>query len=386
MPVLCKLHYTDIMITILDKHNCCGCEACVQRCPKQCIAFNEDDEGFRYPRVDASVCIDCGLCKKVCPVINQLEPHPPLETYAVINTDEIKRAQSSSGGVFTAIAERVLEMGGVVYGARFNRDWEVEHTYIDAASDLHLLMGSKYVQSRIGETFIQVENFLKTGRVVLFSGTSCQIAGLKCFLRKSYDNLFTVDVVCHGVPSPKLWRDYLETVSPSSEIEGISMKDKTHGWRGYYITIKTRERVLSERASLNKYMLSFSQNISLRPSCYNCPAKAGKSGSDVTLADYWGIEKLLPDMDDNKGTSFVCANSEKGSDLIHSLKLKMAPADYWSSVPFNACIERSTSEPETREAFWQDYRIIGINALMTLIPVKSNIVKRVLRRIKTFLK
>ena len=369
------------MISISDKHNCCGCEACVQRCPKQCISFNEDEEGFRYPVVDFKHCIDCGLCEKVCPVINQYEPQHPLQAYAAINPNEDVRAKSSSGGVFTAIAEKVIESGGVVFGARFDDFWGVEHIYVDCIEGLQFLRGSKYVQSRIGESFLQAESYLKTGRLVLFSGTSCQISGLKHFLRKTYDNLLTVEVVCHGVPSPKLWREYLSTISSADEINRISMKDKSKSWRGYSITIEANGITLSEPAIRNKYMLSFIQNLSLRPSCYRCPAKSCKSGSDILLGDYWGVEKLFPDMDDNRGTSFVCANTDKGVEFIRTLTLKSKLANFSASVPYNACLERSTLEPQSRNVFWQGYKQNGVKTLLALNPVKTNFFKRILRRI-----
>lgn len=370
------------MIYISDKHNCCGCGACVQRCPKQCIAFREDEEGFLYPVVDGSLCIDCGLCEKVCPVLNQNEPKQPIQAFAAINPDENVREKSSSGGVFSTIGEKVIENGGVVFGAKFNDTWEVEHGYTVTKEGLEAFRGSKYVQSRIGDTYAQAEDFLKQGRRVLFSGTSCQIAGLYHFLQKEYENLITVDVVCHGVPSPKLWGDYLSTISPMDEINHISMKDKAKSWRGYYITINSKRKSISERATQNKFGLAFYPlNLSLRPSCYQCPAKSGKSRSDITLADYWGVEKLIPNMDDNKGTSFVCANSEKGIALLQALALNITKADYAASIPFNACLERSTIEPEKRSIFWQDYQRRGIDALLALKPLKTNIVKRIIKRI-----
>lgn len=369
------------MIIITDKHNCCGCSACVQRCPKQCILLQEDDEGFLYPKVDSNLCVDCGLCEKVCPIMNQVEQQAPIYAYAAINPNDDVRESSSSGGIFSAIAEKVVVDGGVVFGARYNEQWEVEHTYTEDIEGLQSFRGSKYVQSRIGASFSKVEAFLKEGRWVLFSGTSCQIAGLNHYLRKSYDNLITVDVVCHGVPSPKIWREYLATVSPIDKISRVCMKDKTNSWRGYNITIETNEKKITERASSNKYMLSFLQNLSLRPSCYRCPAKAGKSGSDITLADYWGVEKLIPSMDDDRGTSFICVNTEKGEQILRSITFKKTIADYVASVPFNACLEKSTTEPIGRNAFWQNYRDLGIGVLQTLSPVKTSLLKRIIKRI-----
>lgn len=369
------------MIIIKNKKNCCGCATCVQLCPKQCISLIEDEEGFLYPKVDTDVCIKCGLCEKACPVLNQGVPKQPLYAYAAINRDKDIRLKSSSGGIFTIIAERVIVEGGVVFGAQFNDKWEVEHNYTETFEGLQVFRGSKYVQSRIGESFIIAENFLKQGRKVLYSGTPCQIAGLNLFLRKPYDNLLTIDIVCHGVSSPKIWREYLTTVSQVKDIQRISMKDKVNSWREYNLTIKKKGSTMSERASKNKFMLAFSQNLSLRPSCYNCPAKAGKSCSDITLADFWGIEKILPIMDDGHGTSLVCAHTEKGNTYLKSPSIKMVHVNYGDSIPFNACIERSTTEPVTRKVFWESYQSNGISTLYSLKPQKDSIIKRILRRI-----
>lgn len=198
------------MIHITDKRDCCGCNSCVQRCPKSCIRMREDDEGFLYPEVDESVCIDCGLCEKVCPVIHQARENRPIVVCAAKNKSEEIRYQSSSGGVFTALANEIIREGGVVFGAGFDENWEVKHDCTETVEGLSAFRGSKYVQSRIGDSFKKAEQFLKIGRTVLFSGTPCQIAGLKRFLRKEYDNLLTVDFICHGVPSPGVWREYLK--------------------------------------------------------------------------------------------------------------------------------------------------------------------------------
>lgn len=197
------------MIKITDKSRCCGCESCRSVCPKKCISMKADKEGFLYPEVDLSQCVDCKLCEKVCPVL-----HPALldrkpKVFAGINNDIKIRLQSSSGGIFTLLAEQILHKGGIVFGACFDEHWNVVHSYTDTIEGLEHFRGSKYVQSYVGDSFVQVKKFLDEGREVLFSGTPCQIAGLKNFLRKPYHNLLTVDVVCHGVPSPKVWQSYL---------------------------------------------------------------------------------------------------------------------------------------------------------------------------------
>lgn len=244
------------MINITRKEDCVGCNACTQICPKDCIVMTEDHQGFLYPKVDLSKCIDCHLCEKVCPVINQAQPCKPLSVYAADNPDMEVKMRSSSGGVFFALAKKVISEGGVVFGARFNEKWEVIHDYTETIEGLKVFQGSKYVQSRIGETFRQTRTFLKAGRKVLFSGTPCQIAGLKLFLRKEYANLISLDVVCHGVPSPLVWREYLAYVtrpegasvgkntdfqsSLSNQmpvITGINFRDKRLGWEKFGFTL-----------------------------------------------------------------------------------------------------------------------------------------------------
>lgn len=373
------------MINITDKHSCCGCSACAQRCPKQSITMQEDEEGFLYPHVDDSTCIDCCLCEKVCPCLNHSDPHEPIVSYAAKNTDKDVRDTSSSGGIFTPIAECIIAGGGVVYGARFNDQWEVQHAKAETKEELSAFRRSKYVQSYIGSTYKEIEKLLKEGRDVLFSGTPCQVAGLRNFLRKEYDNLITLDIICHGVPSPKIWREYVGQL-PTEGVRDILFKDKSTGWRGYSFTLKDSKgnTLFTERASKNKYLTAFGRNLTLRPSCFNCPAKAGRSLSDITLADFWGVEKIHPKMDDNKGTSIVLCNTDKGKMLIESLQLNKIQTDYhtYSTIPFNSCSVRSTHEPVDRKIFWQEYATNGIKALLGLPdPPKPSIIKRILNRI-----
>ena len=198
------------MINITEKQNCCGCSACVQKCPKQCITLEVDSEGFLYPKVDVSGCIGCGICERVCPWINRPEPLQPQEVFAVKNRNEEERMASSSGGVFIALAKKTLEKGGVVFGAVFDENWEVVHAYAETMESVRPMMGSKYLQSRIGSSYRDTERFLKEGREVLFTGTPCQVTGLHKFLQKEYSNLLSVDFLCHGVPSPGVWCRYLD--------------------------------------------------------------------------------------------------------------------------------------------------------------------------------
>ncbi|WP_303011246.1 Coenzyme F420 hydrogenase/dehydrogenase, beta subunit C-terminal domain [uncultured Bacteroides sp.] len=371
------------MIQIVDKYDCCGCSACVQVCPKQCISFDEDEQGFRYPFINRDFCIDCTFCEKVCPVLNQGEFREPFKVYAAINPNEEIRMKSSSGGIFTMIAEDIIDDGGVVFGARFDKNWEVIHDYVETKEKLDCFRGSKYIQSRIGETYKQVREFLKIGRKVLFSGTSCQITGLKLFLHKEYDNLLTIDVVCHGVPSPKIWREYLSTVVSNMSIDDICLKDKNTGWRDYSFTIlgEGQNIITSEKASKNKYMMAFTRNLTLRPSCFRCPSKNGKALSDITLADFWGVEYFVPQMDDDKGTSLVCLNTKKGELAIKSIPFRYESVDYELCKIYNSCIYKSTDEPAQRVRFWRLYLKHGIKVLFSQKQNPYSLYKRILNRL-----
>ena len=340
------------MVVITNKQDCCGCHACASVCARHSITMQEDNEGFLYPVVDTSTCTNCGLCEKVCPVIHQSAPVAPQATYIAINRDEEIRLQSSSGGIFTLLAEQVIAEGGVVFGARFDEDWSVIHAWTDTVDGLAAFRGSKYVQSRIGDTYSEARAFLQQGRKVLFSGTPCQIAGLKKFLRKEYNNLLTVDFICHGVPSPGVWQRYLSelreelraergvgknTVPSSMDelpvITGISFRDKTNGWKKFGFRLRyaaSKAALNSVSSSANKvekellhpfpqnpFMRGFLADVYLRPSCYACSAKSGKSGSDITIADAWGIDCFAVEHDDDKGACYVLENTSKGVSYMN---------------------------------------------------------------------
>ncbi len=342
------------MINSKEKSDCCGCGACVQRCPMSCISMIEDSEGFLYPQINQSLCVDCTICESVCPVIHQREKRTPLYVYAAKNPDEAIRIKSSSGGIFTLLAESVINEGGVVFGARFNEHWEVIHHYTETVKGIAPFRGSKYVQSKIGSTFEQAEMFLKQGRKVLFSGTPCQIAGLKRFLRMSYDHLLTIDIVCHGVPSPKVWRMYLKDISEGKQIEQISFRDKSNGWKAYYFSIHYDSSAYKEPKASNLYIKGFLNSLYLRPSCYACPSKGLISGSDITLGDYWGIHLVLPGFDDDKGVGLVILNTEKGKNSYDSTTAESKRTDFQKALKGNSPLERSPLRPIRRTAFFQD--------------------------------
>lgn len=345
------------MINIEDKYNCCGCGACAQKCPKQCITLKQDNEGFLYPEVDTEKCIDCGLCEKVCSVLHPYESRKPLQTLAAINKDEKIRLESSSGGIFTLLAESVINQGGAVFGARYDEDWQVTLDYTETIVGLSAFRGSKYVQARTGDTYKQCEKFLKDGRNVLFSGTPCQIAGLKHFLNKEYDNLLTVDVVCHGTPSPKVWGLYLkEVVSSVSNITNVSMRDKSRGWNQFSFVLnynKENETImLSVPFNKNDYMRAFLKDMILRPSCYSCASKEHKCGSDITIADFWGIQSVAPEMNDDKGTGLVLINTDKGRECFDKLDLRKRETTFEEGYRGNPAIVRSAKPWYSREEFF----------------------------------
>lgn len=407
------------MIEIQEKHHCCGCGACVQACPKGCISLVEDEQGFLYPRVDKSLCVDCGLCERVCPVLQQAIPHRPLHVYAAINPDEVVRMQSSSGGIFTMLAEYVIEAGGVVFGARFDEQWEVMHDFTETKEGLAAFRGSKYVQSRIGDCYQQAKQFLQAGRQVLFSGTPCQIAGLKHFLRREYANLWTIDVVCHGVPSPLVWRRYLDafllrpkgaagknTVLSSLKcnpvLTGLNFRDKQTGWKKFGFVAMGKSAVKADKNSVlspnsqditllhetldkNLFMQVFLKNLCLRPSCANCPAKSGKSGSDITVADFWGIHRYLPDWDDDKGTSLVLINTDRGKAFFEQVrhKIKYTEVPYEQALAGNPSIEHSIKETKYVSLFWKQFHTDGFAQIPALLQkMKPNLLRKGVMLIK----
>lgn len=368
------------MIKITQKKDCCGCEACRQVCPRQCITMASDAEGFLYPVVDSSKCVDCGMCEKVCPVISQAEARRPITAFAAKHSDEQVRKDSSSGGAFTAIAKSVIARRGVVFGAAFDSHWGVEHRCADTVNGIVAFRGSKYVQSRIGEAFRSAKRELDEGRVVLFSGTPCQIAGLRRFLRKDYQRLLTVEVVCHGVPSSMIWADYLSYLSSGDKVVSVDFRNKAKGWKMFGIKV-----VLSNNgeyySSLLKdlYMQGFLQNIYLRPSCYDCPAKSGKSGSDIALADFWGIEQVCPHIDDDKGVSLAMAYTQKGLKAIEEAGLSLVETDFDVACRLNPAIDHSVDEPECRSRFFLDYELNGFSAVeRTLRKMRKPLLRRIL--------
>ncbi len=353
-----KTYRVNVMIAINDKKDCVGCHACLNLCPQSCISMESDTEGFWYPEVDYARCIKCGLCIKVCPIINKKTVHNNLKAYACINKNESVRMKSSSGGIFTLIAEHIINKDGVIFGAGFDENFSVSHSYIETKEELDRFRGSKYVQSKIGVTYKQVSDFLKLGKEVLFTGTPCQIGGLKSYLGQPYDNLFCIDIVCHGVPSPKVLLKYISyrENSAGSQVRRMSFRLKNKGWKRFSVSILFNNGT-EYRQTMDKdlYMKAFLINICLRPSCYDCAFKTLHRESDITLADCWGIQDMLPDMDDDKGTSLIFVNSVNGQSMLKQIKdnILLKEVDVKQAVSYNSAAVKSVGYNPKRDAFFE---------------------------------
>lgn len=350
------------MVDVLySKEKCCGCSACKNICPKKCIKMIEDNEGFLYPKVDNGGCVNCGLCEKICPVINAEKAKnipSKMRTYVAYISDEKIRMKSSSGGIFTALANYILENKGSIYGAAFDNNFKVRHIRIDSVNDLGMLQGSKYVQSDMGNIYLSVRKDLESGMKVLFTGTACQIAALKFFLNNVYENLITVDVLCHGVPSPLVWNKYIKELENKAgdKATDVFMRDKKYGWKLFSMSVKFKNnRKYVKKFTDDIYMKYFLKNISLRPICYECGFKDMQRPSDLTIGDCWGIENYMTDMDDDKGTSVVIIHTDKGVDIFNAVSdmivAKEAILD--RALPETAESRHSVKRHNKREEFFE---------------------------------
>lgn len=360
------------MPNLADKNQCTGCTACANICPKSCIEMKEDDEGFSYPVIDNSRCISCLACERVCPILNN-HTHKDEETkaYAALSKNDETRLESSSGGIFSELAKLILQANGIVYGAKYDNDFKVIHTGIEDIESLKELRGAKYSQSDLSTIFQTVKKQLNNGRQVLFSGTPCQIGGLKAFLKKDYDNLYCIDFVCHGVPSPLVWKKYIEyrsQVDADNQVpEYINLRNKESGWSHYSYQVEFAYSKSNHYLCQNDkdlYMSLFVNNYILRRSCSNCYYKGYSRESDITLGDFWGIWDILPSMDDNKGTSVVFTHSNKGEKLLNSaaIHLQSNPVTLDQATMMNPSLLKSSLPKENRERVLQE---IGQNGFHT---------------------
>ena len=348
---------------LAPKEFCTGCTACASICPSGVISMKEDQEGFLHPSVDSDHCDDCGLCEGVCPVLAGKSPvNSDTKVYAAMNLQDRERLTSTSGGVFVLLCKWILDQNGVVFGAAFDENWNVEHRGTERETEIAAFKTAKYTQSKMGDAFAQVKRYLSEDRYVLFSGTPCQVAGLQSFLGKQYEKLFLVDLICHGVPSPFVWQRYLKyrrkKDADNAEIVQVNFRNKETGWTGYSVYIEYTNG--ATYAAINRddpYMRAFIGNLDLRQSCYHCSFKGIQRFSDFTLGDYWGVWNQEPDFHDDKGTSIVLVHSSKGEDLWRELsdQMKHKAIDEGRSLNENLSALRPSFLPAHRELFMKNY-------------------------------
>lgn len=384
------------MPTLAKKEECTGCSACTNICPKKCLQMEIDKEGFLYPFLkNTEACVECGMCGMVCPVHGNLEiQNVETQAYAAYTKDSDIRKSSSSGGIFSELGLQVLNQGGAVYGAAYGTNYHVEHICIENVDNLERLRGAKYAQCRLNDSFSIVKERLNSGQQVLFSGTPCQVAGLKAFLQKNYPNLLTVDFVCHGVSSPAAWNNYVR-YRANLDNEGtlpvkINLRSKDTGWSRYQYSNKYQYadgKTYSARSGTDLYMKLFVGDYINRMSCADCHFKGYNRVSDITLGDFWGIWDVVPEMDDDKGTSLVLLHSERGkiefdklSGRIQSKKVTLEQAS--ASNP--SLLYSSPAKPEREDVLQAvlngDMELAS--GMIQTAGTKANFGQRVLDKVK----
>ena len=308
------------MTILAEKEKCTGCGSCAISCPEKCILMDTDAQGFRYPTINNEKCIHCSLCEKKCPVITPEEVKSENIFLAAKNKNIEIRKQSTSGGVFTALAQYCINNGGIVCGAAYDSDNHVVHSLFSDEVHIAKMRSAKYSQSYSEHTFLEIREMLKNNRWVLFSGTPCQVAALRSYLGKDYNTLILVDIVCHGVPSPLIWDKYLADLNRNSEakLKSINLRSKVSGWSRYnysteFVYENGKKIVIPQNE--NYFMRGFVSNLYLRPSCSHCSFKGVDRVSDFTLGDYWGIWNQYAEFDDNVGTSMIIIHGTKGRML-----------------------------------------------------------------------
>ena len=353
--------------TIEDYSICAGCYACEEACPVNAISMEMDSRGFYRPHVNHDMCIGCGKCKSSCDYNSEEHIHcndAPIAAYGIKHLDEKVRAASRSGGIFTAITDYVIDRGGCVFGAYLSNDYEVKHIKCETKAERDLLRGSKYVQSNLKNIYKEVKEQLLTGRLVVFSGTGCQVAGLKSFLKKDYENLITIDIVCHGVPSPGIWKDYVNYLRRKyGSFTNFNFRDKSIlGWDMHIESylVNGRKKISREYSSL------FTDDYILRESCFECRYTNMSRPGDFTIADFWGVDNFFNQFNDNKGVSLLLVNSSKGEEIFSSINengsITSLKCDNFNFK--HRQLREPTAKPNNYETFWEDYERQGFDYIL----------------------
>lgn len=349
---------------ICNYKECTGCEMCANICPRGAVEMKRDEQGFYQPVVKEDLCVNCGICSQRCPQNNDAIFYDEGKFYAAVSKNDAVRKESSSGGVFSDIAEYVLGKKGVVFGAVFNEDFCVEHQFREGIGGSSVFRGSKYVQSRIRDTYKCAKKMLDSDRLVLFSGTPCQIAGLKAFLGKEYEKLITLDILCHGVPSPGVFKEYLENEEKKNtgKVRSFSFRNKETGWKRFSTKIEFKEGE-EKIARMDDFIQGFLQNYYLRKSCYHCRYTSTKRVSDLTLGDYWGYQESAPEYieDDDLGISLILVNSEKGEKVLKNVRKRVVLEKRTAedAVEGNPVLKQPSKKAPRYEEFWEDKKVLG---------------------------
>lgn len=360
------------MYTMLNfKKSCCGCSACMNICPEHAISMKPDEDGFAFPQINVDLCIKCGLCDNVCALKNEsVVNNEPIAVYAAINKNESTLMSSASGGVFGALANIVLGKNGIIFGCAYNERMEPEHVGIKSKSDIKKLQGSKYVQSDINTTFTEAREYLKKGKWVLFTGTPCQIAALKLYLGKDYDQLITADIICHGVPSKDFFKGYIKYLEEKlkGKVVDFKFRDKTKGWGLTGKVVYQKNDKIYERSILpidSYYYYYFLRGEIYRASCYECKYACGNREGDFTMGDYWGIGKVHPEVQTEKGVSLLLVNSKKGMTLIDELRnyLELTESNFDQARVYNEQLNRPMDKSSRRGAILKMWREGGYKAI-----------------------
>lgn len=340
------------------KSECSGCTACMNICPKDAIKMSYDEEGFLYPTIDKEKCIDCGACYKICPNIIKDEKNTIMEAYGAKHKNEKERITSRSGGVFVALSDYILNQNGVVYGAELKEDFTVAHNRATNKEQRDKFKGSKYIQSKMGELIKSVQQDLKNNKKVLFSGTPCQVAAINsCIKDNLRNNLYTCDLICHGVPSELIFKEFLKYIEDrqNKKIKNFIFRDKRFGWESHYETfIFEDDTELTTQYFRN---LFYGHHI-LRPSCYNCNYANIHRPADITIADFWGIDKVNPKFLDKNGVSLVIINNQKGREIFSEIKNDINTIDcsLEDCIKYTYTLNKPTPITENREEFWEEYQ------------------------------